>query len=143
VFTPDDDEPLPDEAAIRSRMLMQDVPRFTEVHRYRAVVVENVTDVLKWEHLGEWALTDPLPAQTSVAGDALIGTRVPVQDCTFRMLTVDEIRGGMAFRPGYVLLGTSIRDKVRMLGNAVTPPVARDLVAAVVEAITGEPIDPT
>jgi DNA (cytosine-5)-methyltransferase 1 len=88
------------------------------------------------------ALADPLPAQTAVAGDALIGAKVAVQDCTFRMLTVDEIRGGMAFRPGYVLLGTSIRAKVRMLGNAVTPPVARDLVAAVVEAITGEPIDP-
>jgi DNA (cytosine-5)-methyltransferase 1 len=88
------------------------------------------------------ALADPLPAQTAVAGDALIGAKVAVEDCTFRMLTVDEIRGGMAFRPGYVLLGTSIRAKVRMLGNAVTPPVARDLVAAVVEAITGEPIDP-
>jgi DNA (cytosine-5)-methyltransferase 1 len=50
----DDEEPLPDEAAVRSRMLMQDVPRFAEVHRYRAVIVENVTDVLKWAHLDEW-----------------------------------------------------------------------------------------
>jgi len=50
----DDPEPLPDEAAVRSRMLMQDVPRFTEVHRYRAVIVENVTDVLKWAHLDDW-----------------------------------------------------------------------------------------
>ena len=29
---------------------------------------------------------------------------------------------------------------VRQLGNAVTPPAARDLIAAVVEAITGEPL---
>jgi hypothetical protein len=29
-----------------------------------------------------------------------------------------------------------------MLGNAVTPPAARDLVAAVAEAITGDTIDP-
>jgi DNA (cytosine-5)-methyltransferase 1 len=28
-----------------------------------------------------------------------------------------------------------------MLGNAVTPPAARDLVACVVEAITGEAIE--
>src|SRR4051794_8301854 len=54
MFDDDGGEPLPDEAAIRSRMLMQDVPRFTEVHRYRAVIVENVTDVLKWAHLHEW-----------------------------------------------------------------------------------------
>ncbi|WP_204295300.1 DNA cytosine methyltransferase, partial [Actinoplanes campanulatus] len=94
-------------------------------------------DGRRLRHLGT-----PLPAQTAIAGDALIGTRIPVENCTFRMLTVDEIRAGMAFRDGYLLLGTSNRAKVRMLGNAVTPPAARDLVAAVVEAITGEPIDP-
>ncbi|MEU4216217.1 DNA cytosine methyltransferase [Actinoplanes sp. NPDC026623] len=86
----------------------------------------------------------PLPAQTTVEGDALLGTApaaVDVDACTFRMLTVDEIRAGMAFTPGYTLLGTAKRAKVRMLGNAVTPPAARDLVAAVVEAITGDALD--
>ncbi|MDP9797449.1 DNA (cytosine-5)-methyltransferase 1 [Catenuloplanes nepalensis] len=83
----------------------------------------------------------PLPAQTTIAGDALLGAAPDVDDCTFRMLTVDEIRAGMAFTPGYVLLGTSKRDKVRMLGNAVTPPAARDLVAALAEAITGDVYD--
>jgi len=86
-------------------------------------------------------LESPLPAQTAVQGDALLGTAIAVDDCTFRMLTVDEIRAGMAFTHGYRLLGTSNRAKVRMLGNAVTPPAARDLVAAVAEAITGETID--
>lgn len=89
-------------------------------------------------------LAAPLPTQTAVAGDALIGPAdcvVAVEDCTFRMLTEDEIRAGMAFTPGYRLLGSSKRAKVRMLGNAVTPPAARDLVAAVVEAITGTEFD--
>jgi DNA (cytosine-5)-methyltransferase 1 len=85
----------------------------------------------------------PLPTQTTVDGDALLGSAVDVNDCTFRMLTVDEIRAGMAFTPGYVLLGTAKRAKIRMLGNAVTPPAARDLMAAVAEAITGDTIDPT
>jgi DNA (cytosine-5)-methyltransferase 1 len=58
------------------------------------------------------------------------------------MLTVDEIRAGMAFTPGYTLLGRAKRAKVRMLGNAVTPPAARDLMAAVAEAITSAPIEP-
>jgi DNA (cytosine-5)-methyltransferase 1 len=83
----------------------------------------------------------PLPAQTAVQGDALLSAAGDVDDCTFRMLTVDEIRVGMAFTPGYRLLGTSKRAKVRMLGNAVTPPAARDLMAAVAEAVTGDPID--
>ncbi|XVV14424.1 DNA cytosine methyltransferase [Actinoplanes sp. CA-131856] len=82
----------------------------------------------------------PLPAQTTVQGDALLGVDLAVDDCTFRMLEVDEIRAGMAFAHGYVLLGTK-RERVRMLGNAVTPPAARDLVAAVVEAITGDQFD--
>ncbi|PZT94670.1 MAG: DNA methyltransferase, partial [Gordonia sp. (in: high G+C Gram-positive bacteria)] len=39
------EDPLADEAAQRSRMLMFDVPRFAAHHRYRAVIVENVVDV--------------------------------------------------------------------------------------------------
>jgi site-specific DNA-cytosine methylase len=42
---------------------------------------------------------------------------------------------------GYLFAPASKRAKVRMLGNAVTPPAARDLVAAIAEAITGDPID--
>lgn len=39
------EDPLSDEAATRSRMLMFDVPRFAEHHRYEMVIVENVVDV--------------------------------------------------------------------------------------------------
>ncbi|MFI5910911.1 DNA cytosine methyltransferase [Dactylosporangium sp. NPDC051541] len=86
-------------------------------------------------------LAVPLPVQTAVQGDAVLGGAVVAEDCTFRMLGVDEIRAGMAFTPGHILLGGSNRANVRMLGNAVTPPAARDLIAALVEAITGDPID--
>ncbi|MFD0580846.1 hypothetical protein [Dactylosporangium darangshiense] len=53
------------------------------------------------------------------------------------MLAVHEIQAGMAFDPGYTILGTR-REQVRQAGNAVTPPAARDLIAALVEAITGD-----
>lgn len=39
------EDPLADEAAQRSRMLMFDVPRFAAVHKYKAIIVENVVDV--------------------------------------------------------------------------------------------------
>lgn len=64
-----------------------------------------------------------------------------VDDCEFRMLTPSEIKAAMAFPAGYLLLGTQ-REQVRLCGNAVTPPAARDLVAAVVEAMTGDALDP-
>ena len=54
------------------------------------------------------------------------------------MLEPHEIAAAMAFLPGYIVLGSK-RERVRQLGNAVTPPVAEILIAALVEAITGEP----
>lgn len=81
----------------------------------------------------------PLPTQTTVEGDAVLtGTGLPaVEDCLFRMLEPHEIHAGMAFVPDYVVLGNK-RERVKQLGNAVTPPVAEVLVSALVECITGE-----
>lgn len=49
-------ETLPDEAAERSRATMWDVVRFTEYHRYRAVIVENVVEVADWLPFRAWLL---------------------------------------------------------------------------------------
>lgn len=49
-------EVLPDAAAERSRATMWDVPRFTEVHRYEAVIVENVVDAWHWEPFNAWLM---------------------------------------------------------------------------------------
>jgi DNA (cytosine-5)-methyltransferase 1 len=40
----------------------------------------------------------------------------------------------MSFPAEYKILGTK-RDQVRMAGNAVTPPAARDLIAACAESL--------
>lgn len=99
--------------------------------------------LVAWDHLiydyngPARPVTDPLPAQTTVDGNALASLTVDVNDCEFRMLEPHEIKLGMAFAPGYVLLGNR-REQVRLAGNAVTPPAARDLIGALVEAITGE-----
>ncbi len=37
-----------DAATERSRATMRDVPRFTEYHRYRRIIVENVAEVTRW-----------------------------------------------------------------------------------------------
>lgn len=55
-----------------------------------------------------------------------------VEDCRFRMLEPSEIKLGMAFPASYVMLGNK-REQVRMSGNAVTPPAARDLIWTVTE----------
>jgi len=61
-------------------------------------------------------------------------TTIDPEDCTFRMLEPHEIAAGMAFPLDYQWKGNK-RERVRLAGNAVTPPAARDLVAAVAESI--------
>lgn len=58
-----------------------------------------------------------------------------VDDCLFRMLEPHEVAAGMAFPKDYIWGGTR-RERVKLAGNAVTPPAARDLIAAVVEALS-------
>ncbi|MFJ4412951.1 DNA cytosine methyltransferase [Streptomyces sp. NPDC088925] len=60
-----------------------------------------------------------------------------VDDCYLRMLDPDEIGTGMAFETEYRLLGNR-RERVRQLGNAVTPPAAEILGCLLVETVTGE-----
>ncbi|MFJ8746657.1 DNA cytosine methyltransferase [Embleya sp. NPDC127516] len=78
---------------------------------------------------------EPASTVTTIERHALVVADLDVQDCLFRMLAVPEIQAAMAFPDEYVLLGTK-RERVRMAGNAVTPPSARDLIAAVVHALT-------
>jgi DNA (cytosine-5)-methyltransferase 1 len=76
----------------------------------------------------------PIPAPVPVP--------VEVEDCLFRMLEPHEVAAGMAFTSGYIVLGNK-REKVRQLGNAVTPPAARDLISAVAESLGHEIPDHT
>lgn len=66
---------------------------------------------------------------------ALADFLVPeVEDCVFRMLEPHEYAAGMAFPDSYIWDGTK-RERVKMAGNAVTPPMARDLGIVAREAL--------
>ena len=62
-------------------------------------------------------------------------TEEDVMACRFRMLEPHEIAAGMSFPSTYRWQGTK-RERVRLAGNAVTPPAARDLVSVVADSIT-------
>ncbi|MFF4644918.1 DNA cytosine methyltransferase [Streptomyces sp. NPDC001389] len=64
------------------------------------------------------------------------GTVTAVEELGFRMLEPHEYAAAMEFPSEYVWLGNK-RERVRMAGNAVTPPAARDLFACVSEAVLG------
>jgi DNA (cytosine-5)-methyltransferase 1 len=76
------------------------------------------------------------------AGDADDRGDLPpaLADSTFRMLEPDEIRRAMAFAEGYTLLGTR-RERVKQLGNAVTPPAAEFLISRIAESLGYPPVE--
>lgn len=81
-------------------------------------------------------VSEPVRTVTTKGHQSLLtqGQSVAIEDCHFRMLTPNEIQQAMAFPAEYMLLGNK-REKVRMAGNAVTPPAARDLVGAVTQTL--------
>jgi DNA (cytosine-5)-methyltransferase 1 len=104
--------------------------------------------LVTWEHLlvpyygNGTARTVREPVGTLSTRDryALVKGDVDINDVLFRMLEPHEIGRAMSFADAYVVLGNK-REKVRQYGNAVTPNCAEVIVAALVEAITGEDID--
>lgn len=84
---------------------------------------------------------EPLATVTTVERHGLITPSneprsIDLDDVRFRMLEPSEISRAMDFPDGYTMLGTR-REQVRLAGNAVTPPAARDLVWAVAESLGG------
>ncbi|OZE77175.1 DNA methyltransferase [Rhodococcus sp. 15-649-2-2] len=80
-----------------------------------------------------------LPTVTTTERHGLLEAERPtidIDDVRFRMLEPREIVAAMDFPSEYIVLGTR-REQVRMAGNAVTPPAARDLVAVVAESLLG------
>ncbi len=78
---------------------------------------------------------EPIPTRTTVETDGIaIGPTVDINDVFFRMLEPREIVAAMDFPREYVVLGNR-REQVKMAGNAVTPPAARDLIGVVAESL--------
>jgi DNA (cytosine-5)-methyltransferase 1 len=74
-------------------------------------------------------VTDPLNTLLGVDTTCLLAPPegemppIAVEDCLYRMLKPDEIKLGMGLPWEFIMSGTN-RNRVKALGNAVTPPVA-------------------
>jgi DNA (cytosine-5)-methyltransferase 1 len=83
------------------------------------------------------AVDRPVPTVTTRDRCALIDAEDVVDDCGFRMLEPHEIAAAMAFPDGYIPTTYSKKDRVKLAGNAVTPPVMTWIVGRVAEALGG------
>lgn len=80
--------------------------------------------------------TEPIRTLTTGGHQSVVSIERQVEDATFRMLEPHEIQAAMAFTRDYRVLGNR-REKVRQLGNGVTPPAAEFLLRAVAASLDG------
>ncbi|MGR3280111.1 DNA cytosine methyltransferase, partial [Acaryochloris marina NIES-2412] len=78
-----------------------------------------------------------IPTITAADRHALVQPdhSISVEDCYFRMLQPHEIQAAMAFAQDYIVLGNK-REKVKQLGNAVTPPVMQMILTRCLESLS-------
>ncbi|GAA4626692.1 DNA cytosine methyltransferase [Actinoallomurus vinaceus] len=117
----------------------------------RTMTTKGHQSLITWEHLlvpyytngTARPVTDPVGTLSTRDRYALAtaAEQIDINEVRFRMLEPHEIQRAMAFADDYIICGTAKRDRVRQLGNAVTPPVAELIVSALVEAITGEDLE--
>lgn len=78
----------------------------------------------------------PVGTVTTRDRHALIDPEAIVDDCGFRMLEPHEIAAAMAFPVGYIpTTGLTKKDRVKLAGNAVTPPVMTWLSGRLIQAL--------
>jgi DNA (cytosine-5)-methyltransferase 1 len=126
-------------ASQSSQPVSKPIGTLTTVDRYALIQRHNSSRGEGAEMLTpatEYMRTLTTTAQQSVLtpGDIDAAT-AQVDDCLFRMLEPHEVAAGMAFPADYQWSGTR-RERVKLAGNAVTPPAARDLIAAVAESLS-------
>jgi DNA (cytosine-5)-methyltransferase 1 len=79
--------------------------------------------------------SEPLGTQPTKDRWALVDPDTAVDDCGFRMLEPHEIAAAMAFPTGYIPDTYTKRDRVKLAGNAVTPPVMTWITGRILQAL--------
>lgn len=127
-------------AATTAQPIDKPIGTLTTVDRYALIQRHNTSKGDGAEMLTP--ATEPYRTLTTTGHQSLLtpgdiaAAEAQVDDCLFRMLEPHEVAAGMAFPADYHWAGTR-RERVKLAGNAVTPPAARDLIAAVAAALGG------
>jgi DNA (cytosine-5)-methyltransferase 1 len=78
--------------------------------------------------------SEPIGTLTTKDRYALLEPAIDLDTCGYRMLEPHEVGNAMAFPNSYRVEGTK-KDRVKLYGNAVTPPVMEFLVGRVADAL--------
>lgn len=79
--------------------------------------------------------SDPVGTITTVDRVGLVRCKRPtIEECTYRTIKPHEVKAAMAFEDSYIVLGNA-KQKVKQLGNAVTPPVMKFLTSRAIKTL--------
>lgn len=122
--------PIQSEAAIRTNMFDRSNPSLITPRSLHSFMISYNYAGNQTSHI-----TEPVDTISTRDRMSLIGwENVKYEDCFYRMIKPHEVQLAMAFDKNYIVLGNS-KDKVKQLGNAVTPPVMEWLVEKAVESL--------
>ncbi len=124
-------------AEYRPRSLNQPMSTIVGGGNHQSLVIPPAW-LMSYYHNGAFAsIEEPVPTVTTLDRCALVTQQSEApqaEECGFRMLEPHEIQAAMAFPREYVVTGTR-REKVKQLGNAVTPPVMQLLVSRCIQSL--------
>lgn len=138
LVTPDDAFMLERRHDYRTRLLVEPVSTITANETTKALIMRNNTGGAEMVT----PATEPVRTLTTaghqsvLTADDIAKAAEQVDDVRFRMLEPSECKRAMAFPADYDMRGNR-REQVKLAGNAVTPPAARDLIAAVARTLVG------
>jgi DNA (cytosine-5)-methyltransferase 1 len=124
----------------KSRPAVDRIGCMTTTVKHGIAIPDSISAFLSYYYSG----SDQVSSINSAAGTvstkdrlALINTSIAqptLENCTYRTIKPHEVKAAMAFDKDYIVLGDS-KDKVRQLGNAVTPPAMEWLVERCIESL--------
>ena len=86
---------------------------------------------------GASSTTEPSPTMTTHDRCGVVEpASVSIDDCGFRMMEPHEAGAAMAFPDSYTVEGSK-RTRVKLYGQAVTPPVSAEISARAIESLAG------
>ncbi len=109
----------------------------TTSDHHALVTGESLNAFLQYYYAGNQTshVVEPIDTVSTTDRASLVQPAPALEDCYYRMLRPHEIQAAMAFPQEYIVLGNS-RQKVKQLGNAVTPPAMEWLVSRAIQSLT-------
>jgi DNA (cytosine-5)-methyltransferase 1 len=126
----------------KSKTVLSPISTMTTKGCHGLITTERLQSFLSYYYSGSNQASNMVEAIRTVSTNdraslvtANYSSKPKIEDCYYRMLKAHEIQRAMAFDDDYIILG-NVKQKVKQLGNAVTPPVMTWIIQRVVSALT-------